>query len=618
MLWFSYGSISLKCSTGGVVALGMFTQRTIQVLLVFVVILSSCGVDDGTETVVVGDFSDQAEVEAPLLFRDGDDEDISPIEDPVREDASVTVSEDAPVAPTETDSPIEDDALADVEGSAGSTETTDLTVPATASSPPDDDPDSSSSSAPNGGSDDNVAPLPVEAASPPTSLSHPTSADSPSPTITTARPPGTPLAPGTSAAPTTEPAPRTATPTTEAAPSTTAAPATTSAPTPTAAPTTAIPSTTAAPAASANFRQAPSMPTLSAGGWIVPEPGVNVGYPGAPNRSGLNDFVSANDGPHGVTIDAAFLAANADAPWLFTENGRHVIAGVDADGLCLNIKVTLTLRNSYVNCPTRIQSGAWGYAGDVDDAPAVNIVSATGVIIEGNTITCSGYDADICSRSVRVSAADATIRFNDLSFARGAVQLSNGTNFSYNYAHSFSFGFDPRRASNPSDNVTHNNAVNNQGYRDTLVEGNYIVATYGRVSQQPSTYRNPHFRALAYTDGIVEVGDPLNGFTFTNYLHNGSGSGTVTVRNYVLGAGRAFRCNGSSNHSTATCAAEISHNMFGDDNFDLFLQTPLFEDKDGNGSISGRCNGVVNGSGATTIFDSNEFGNAGTHGRSGC
>jgi len=377
----------------------------------------------------------------------------------------------------------------------------------------------------------------VAAAEPTPSSAAPAAEDSQVAAARTA-PAATPAAPTT----TTTAAPRT--PTT-AAPTTTTAPR--SAPTTTAAPrtTTTTTTTTAAPAAP---------PAAPPGGWVSP---AATGH----RRSNLHQFPAANDGPHGVTIDQSFLDAHSSAAWLTYENGRPVISGANATGRCLNILVTLTLRDSVVDCPTRVQNDSWGFAGITDDAPAVNVLGAQNVLIEYNTIRCTGFDGDLCSSSVRLGGRDATVQYNDLSFARSAVSMFHGAVFRFNYAHDFAFGFDPKRAGNPSDNITHNNAVNNLGYSNTLVQGNYIVARYGRVSAQPGTYLNPHYHTI-YSGGVVDVGDPINGFTFTNYLIQGNGSGMRIVENYVVAAGRPFRCNASSSHSGPSCAADISGNVF--------------------------------------------------------
>ena len=332
--------------------------------------------------------------------------------------------------------------------------------------------------------------------------------------------------------------------------------------------------------------------------------------------SSLHDFPPANDGPHGVTINAAFLRDHANAPWLTWENNSAVITGINADGLCLNITIPLTLRDSYVNCPTRTQNDSWGYAGQQDVAPAVNIHGANNVTIEHNTITCSGSDANICGRNIRIGGRNATIQYNDLSLARGAVEVFHDTIFRNNYVHSLAYGFDPSRANNPTDNITHNNVVNNFGYQNVLVQGNYIEAFYGRVSTQPNTYLYPWFRRV-YDAGVVEVGDPMNGFAFINYLVNGNGNNYRIIENYIEGSGRPFRCNQSSRHSNPSCAADISRNVFANHYFDEFGITPLFDDKDGNGTINGSCNAQLQGE-RVSLLSAEAFGNANVHDQSGC
>ncbi|MGI9605728.1 MAG: hypothetical protein ACR2P0_06270 [Acidimicrobiales bacterium] len=370
--------------------------------------------------------------------------------------------------------------------------------------------------------------------------------------------------------------------------------------------TTAAPTTTVAPPAD---DEGAGQPTQAPGGWVNPSA---TGH----RVSTLHQFPAANDGPFGVTIDQSFINANTGAAWLSFDGGRPVISGADAGGRCLNILTTVTLRDSYVNCPTRVQNDSWGYPGAVDDAPAVNVLGASNVIIEYNTITCSGSDGDICEGSVRLGGDNALVQYNDLSFGRGAVSMFSGAVFRFNYVHDLSFGFDPNRAGNPNDNVTHNNVANNLGYANTLIQGNYIVARYGRVSAQPSTYRSPIYHGV-YANGIVEVGDPINGFTFANYLQRGNGSNYRLVENYIEGSGRPFRCNSSNQYPGTSCAQDISRNVFAADYFDGFMPEALFHDKDGAGSISGSCNvRAVNG--GHEILPSNSFGPSNTHVTSGC
>ncbi len=392
--------------------------------------------------------------------------------------------------------------------------------------------------------------------------------------------------------------PAASTPTTTAAPRTTT---TTTAPQTTT--TTAAPRTTTT--SSAPVVEAP---TVAPGGWVNP---AATGH----RRSNLHDFAPANDGAHGVTIDDDFLAEHAGAAWLTYEGDRPVISGMEARGRCLNIVTTITLRDSVVECPTRVQNGSWGYIGDVDDAPAINILGADDVLIEYNTITCSGFDGDICSRSVRAAGHDAVVQYNDLSLARGAVSLYHGTVFRFNYAHDMAFGFDPKRADNPDDNITHNNIVNNQGYNNALVHGNYIVARYGRVSAEPNRYRNPHYSNV-YPDGLVSIGDPINGYAFTNYLINGDGDGMRITDNYVVGSGRPFLCSAGDRQSSPTCADDISGNVFADPLFEEF-GWQVFRDHKRTGTISGSCNTTYIG-GVYEVLPASIFGDENTHGTQGC
>jgi hypothetical protein len=116
---------------------------------------------------------------------------------------------------------------------------------------------------------------------------------------------------------------------------------------------------------------------------------------------------------------------------------------------------------------------------------------------------------------------------------------------------------------------------------------------------------------------VVEVGDPINGFVFANYLVNGNGSNFRVIDNYVVGAGRPFQCNGSSRHAGASCGANVSGNAFAADRFADFTPAALFYDSEGAGSISGSCN-VRAVSGGFQVLPADAFGSAGTHGTSGC
>jgi len=239
-----------------------------------------------------------------------------------------------------------------------------------------------------------------------------------------------------------------------------------------------------------------------------------------------------------------------------------------------------------------VQGDSWGYVGQIDDAPAVNVL-ADDVLIEFNTITCSGFDDDICSRGVRLGGDDAVVRFNDISFARGGVAMFRGAEVSYNYLHDFAFGADARQR-NASNNpgVTHNNVFTNQGYEDVLIEGNYVVASYGRVSATPGEVVNQQYSRVYGDDGVVEVGDPINGFGVTNSLNQGSGAGLVVLNNYFESVGRPFYCN-TDGLDDAQCADELGFNIFAGAAFDAFDSEVPFEIDGGFASLSGRCNSTA-------------------------
>ncbi len=375
--------------------------------------------------------------------------------------------------------------------------------------------------------------------------------------------------------------------TTTAAPTTT----TTTAPTTTTTTSTTTTTTTVPPRPTRVIVGDETVPiTFSPYGWVIPEPSLG-GLPLGADPSRLLPFVEPNDGPFGVLIDNAFLDEHEGAEWLGEEDGIPVIDRIDASDRCLNIMTTVILRRSFVSCPTRVQSDLWGYAGQIDDAPAVSVLGddADGSIIEHNTITCSGFDADICSRTVRIGARNVIVQFNDLSHARGGVQLFDDATVVFNHLHDFSFGFDPSRADSVDDRVTHNNAVGNLGYPNTIVAGNFIDATYGRVSESPTEFVSPYFFD-AYEGGVVELGDPINGFAFSNYLINDNGDGVRYERNYVESTGRPFRCNDSRRHDDSVCSAGISFNVFADLRIDDFGAEPPFRDFDGNGTLLGGCN----------------------------
>ncbi len=348
-------------------------------------------------------------------------------------------------------------------------------------------------------------------------------------------------------------------------------------------------------------------------GFIRPVIGKNVGH----RVSNLTDISGLrNDGPHGLTIDANFITQNRQKPWITSEGGRTVIKGVSTKGVCLNITTTITLRDSSISCPTRTQSDRWGYVGRDNHAPGINIL-APDVTIEYTTVVCTGYDNEICSRTIW-GGKNSLIQFNDLSGAAGIVELTSNTRVEYNYMHGLAFGAD-RRQTNANNNggITHNNVINSLGYPGGTVVGNYIEATYGRVSANPQWHRTTQYLYI-FDDGIIEVGDPLNGFVFAHYPILGSGEGYVARHNYIESAGRAMLCQPSN---TATgCASDMSYNAFAKDKFGDFRQQPMFRSTKQHGSFSGECNFKLSGPSdlSPKILGKNIFDNGGTHGTDDC
>ena len=356
-------------------------------------------------------------------------------------------------------------------------------------------------------------------------------------------------------------------------------------------------------------------------------------------------FPGPNDGPHGVTVDDAFITANAGASWLSFEGGVPVISGCEILERALNCDTRVIIRDCRISSPTRDQP-TWGNLGDTDDAPVV-LLDADESIIEYCEIWGSGDDgartvngatipADgtgIASRGVRFEGSDCIARFNDISFVRGAVQGFTNCLFEKNYCHDFTYGLDPNRAggsggANP-DETTHNNAANNSGYIGFRVIENYIDARYGRVSTHaPSdspTPLNPFAWGFYHgpTGREVQVGDGINGFTFTNYLNTvgRDGDGYEAVGNYTIGSFRPFRCNGSSNQTTPTAAANISENVFDLHNLASAENNNItfFDDQDDSTNITfnGSCNVRID-NGVATVMPSTVFGPLHTHGTTGC
>ncbi len=327
---------------------------------------------------------------------------------------------------------------------------------------------------------------------------------------------------------------------------------------------------------------------LSIYGFILPRPGNNVGVPGFPDLTGLVPLPAA-EGVVGITIDDAFLSANENEPWLTKIDDQWILSGISADGICLNLVTTLTLENSYVNCPTRQQDESWG-AG-ADDAAAVNVV-ADDVVIRRNTIKCSGFDNDICSRNIEIRGRNALVEYNDLSFARGALEVGEGSTIQFNFMHSFAFGADQRQQQeNNNPGVTHNNAINNGGYTDVLVAGNYVDATYGRVSSFPEDHRNQYYPNV-YEDGLVRIGDPINGYAVVNYLLDGPGTDFRLEHNYFASVGRSFNCQ-TRGVENASCTTGADFNAYGADLFDWYGSDRDFSVSGGPAVLEGRCNFTI-------------------------
>ncbi len=348
-------------------------------------------------------------------------------------------------------------------------------------------------------------------------------------------------------------------------------------------------------------------------GFVRPVKGVTVGH----RVEALTDIAGlVNDGASGLTIDDNFLNQHSSAEWITQEADRTVIHSVSAVGVCLNITTTVTLRDSLVSCPTRSQSDRWGYVGRDNHAPAVNIL-APDVIIEHSTVTCTGTDDEICSRTVWAGTG-SVIRFNDLSGAAGIVELGQDSLVEYNHMHGLAFGAD-RRQTNANNNggITHNNVINSLGHTGASVIGNYIEATYGRVSADPDNHRTTQYLNI-FDGGIIEVGDPLNGFVFAHYPILGSGEGYVARHNYIESAARAMSCQPSD--SATGCAADMSFNAFAKDRFGDFRQQPMFRSTRDNGTFGGRCNFTLDDSLDPTpeVLPGDIFDNGGSHGTADC
>lgn len=358
-----------------------------------------------------------------------------------------------------------------------------------------------------------------------------------------------------------------------------------------------------------------------------------------PRFTPTHSFPAANDGPHGVRVDTAFLNANMGAPWLTFENGVPVISGAEILERALNLAVRVILRDCIVSSPTRVQP-TWSNLGDKNNAPVV-LVDGDDTIVEYCELYGSGDDGErtvngtvvpgdgtgIAARGVRLAGANSVIRYNNIHGVRGAVQGFRDCDFDYNYCHDFSYGLDPFRVGNTAangnpDEVTHNNAVNNIGYQNFRARYNYIDARYGTVSTYPPNHTPSPLSPFAWgffhgpTGREVEVGDPIDGFTFTNYLIQADGTGYEAIGNYTIGSFRPFRCNSSNNWPNGTLVADITNNVFDEHQF-AFAFSPLFDDQDGNGVIIGSCNIRYDG-GVPTVMASDAFSPPNVHGTSGC
>ncbi len=379
-------------------------------------------------------------------------------------------------------------------------------------------------------------------------------------------------------------------------------------------------------------------PEISPNGWVLP-----AGTGNRIDSASLTAFNTPNDGPNANVIDDAFITASAGASWLSFEAGVPVISGVYVPrGLRINTQIIL--RDCTIESVHRDQtaSGNWGFF--QDDAPVVYIdFSADDTVIEYCTITGlpwnhptlgfpaasnADIDTNIVARTVRVAGENSTIQYCDMSGCRGSVQSFRGTTVQYNYIHDYAFGWQEDRQGGTQgglpDEVTHNNGVSNQGYENVTVQFNYIDARYGRVSAlQPGDAEYPFrltpiFRNTVYNNGVepgeVVVGDPIDGFTFTNRQSQGDGSGYTATDNYVAYAGRVFGAAGTA-LATDTGADDLSRNVFEFDRFDDF-QGITDAVQPFASSMAGSCNQQIE-NGVATVLPA-EFFDGNTHGTTGC
>ena len=333
----------------------------------------------------------------------------------------------------------------------------------------------------------------------------------------------------------------------------------------------------------------------------------------------LHTFPTANDGPAGITIDQAFINANAGAPWLSTQGGLPVISGARIF-YGLNVEIPAIIRDNWITVNTRFQTPSWGFFSN--DAPVVNInFAADGSLVEYNTLEGTGVDDTIVASGVRSAGEDTIVQYNDISGTRGGCHGFRRNTCRYNYFHDYAFGWQSNRQGGTQlglpDEVTHNNGINNTGYDSWHVYGNYFDLRYGIVSQlQPGDPRYPFrltpiFRNTVYnttgTPGEVAIGDPIDGFTFAQFLINEGGADYQVYDNYVAHAGRALRVQGTP----GVGPTDFSRNVFVSDRFDDFQGVDdAFQDT--IGPTSGSCNQRE-----LTILPNNIF-EGGVHGTSGC
>lgn len=341
----------------------------------------------------------------------------------------------------------------------------------------------------------------------------------------------------------------------------------------------------------------------------------------------------------GITINSAFIAAHQGEPWLTEEGGIALITGVKSLNRGLNFTVPIILRDSIVKSGSRDQP-TWTNT-DVDDAACIVLDEPNSIVeycliegigddgsanINGTAIGANGQG--IVSRGVRFEGDGCVVRYCDISGVRGAFQGFTDCVAEYNYCHSFTYGLDPNRvgrtapSGNP-DEVTHSNAFNNQGYRNWVVRYNYTVARYTTVSTHPPggspESLSPYSWNGMYPNRVVSVGDPIDGFTFTNYLSGAGrdGQGWLVHDNYTEGTFRPARVNTSSAHASPLAGSDVSRNVFADHALSFSSGIVRFDDKDRAATWSGSCNQEVDSDGVVTFMPATAF-SSNNHGTTDC